>query len=90
MLIFQIAGFTCDCAVGFTGLLCDLDIDECEPSPCVHSPANGCSNLVGNFSCSCLQGYTGKDNMSRITRKPVFRVFNKVRHKPGCTATKDG
>ena len=29
-----------------------------------------------------LQGY-----MSLITRKPVFKVFDQVRHKPACTAT---
>ena len=25
--------------------------------------------------------------MSLVTRKPVFRVSNQVRHKPACTAT---
>ena len=29
------------------------------------------------------------DYMSLIVRKPVFGVFDKVRHKPGCTATAD-
>ena len=28
--------------------------------------------------------------MSRIMRKPVFGVYDQVRHKPGCTATEDG
>ena len=27
---------------------------------------------------------------SLFARKPVFRVFDKVQHKPGCTATDDG
>ena len=30
------------------------------------------------------------NSMSGIMRKPVFRVSNQVRHKPGCTATEDG
>ena len=28
--------------------------------------------------------------MSLVVRKPVFRVSDLVRHKPGCTATEDG
>ena len=28
--------------------------------------------------------------LSCVVRKPGFRVSNQVRHKPGCTATKDG
>ena len=31
-----------------------------------------------------------KDKMSLVVRKPVFGVSDQVRHKPGCTATKDG
>ena len=33
--------------------------------------------------CSCL-------HMSLIVRKPVFGVFDQVRHKRGCTTTEDG
>ena len=29
-------------------------------------------------------------NTSLVLRKPVFGVFDQVRHKPGCTATEDG
>ena len=28
--------------------------------------------------------------MSLVVRKPVFGVFDQVRHKPGCTTTEDG
>ena len=30
------------------------------------------------------------NHMSLVLRKPVFGVFDQVRHKPGCTATEDG
>ena len=33
---------------------------------------------------------SGEYNMSLVVRKPVFGVSDQVRHKPGCTATKDG
>ena len=29
-------------------------------------------------------------SLSRVMRKPVFRVFNQVRQKHDCTATEDG
>ena len=29
-------------------------------------------------------------HLSLVLRKPVFRVSDQVRHKPGCTATEDG
>ena len=29
-------------------------------------------------------------HLSRKARKPVFRVSEQIRHKPGCTATEDG
>ena len=28
--------------------------------------------------------------MSLVVRRPVFRVSDQVRHKPGCTVTEDG
>ena len=28
--------------------------------------------------------------MSLVVRKPVFGIFDQVRHKPGCTAIEDG
>lgn len=31
----------------------NLDIDECEISPC----DGGCKNSVGSFSCTCEEGY---------------------------------
>ncbi|XP_060103362.1 protocadherin Fat 4 [Heteronotia binoei] len=49
--------FTCKCMGGYDGTLCEVDIDECLPSPC-HNGGT-CQNLVGGFSCSCPNGFTG-------------------------------
>nr|XP_056711917.1 protocadherin Fat 4 [Euleptes europaea] len=49
--------FTCRCMAGYDGTLCEVDIDECLPSPC-HNGGT-CQNLVGGFSCSCSIGFTG-------------------------------
>ena len=35
------------------------DSDECQGSPCVN--AVSCKNLVGDYRCQCMEGWTGKN-----------------------------
>uniref|UniRef100_A0A8D0CWR8 FAT atypical cadherin 4 n=1 Tax=Sander lucioperca TaxID=283035 RepID=A0A8D0CWR8_SANLU len=49
--------YACSCRPGYTGALCETDINECQPSPC-HNGGT-CHNLVGGFSCTCPEGFTG-------------------------------
>ena len=48
---------TCSCDLGFTGPVCDQDIDECLADPCDVNAT--CTNSPGSFSCACNSGYTG-------------------------------
>ncbi|KAM3956609.1 LOW QUALITY PROTEIN: cell polarity complex component crumbs [Aphomia sociella] len=50
--------FRCQCPPGYTGRLCDVDIDECTRSPKICN--NGvCVNSPGSYQCYCRPGYTG-------------------------------
>nr|XP_033468371.1 protein delta homolog 2 [Epinephelus lanceolatus] len=52
------AELVCRCLVGFTGLHCETDVDDCLMKPC----ANGatCLDGVNRFSCICPDGFTGR------------------------------
>ena len=45
-------------------------------------------NVTGIVIVSC--DLYGENSLSLVVRKPVFGVFDQVRHKPGCTVIEDG
>ncbi|XP_044135402.1 aggrecan core protein isoform X1 [Bufo gargarizans] len=47
----------CLCPPGYGGDSCDIDIDECLPSPCVNGAT--CVDGIDSFKCLCLPSYGG-------------------------------
>ena len=45
--------FQCECDPGFTGTLCDVDVNECASNPC---QMGICEDLEGEFNCKCHPG----------------------------------
>jgi len=36
-----------------------LDVDDCLSAPCVNGGT--CADMLNDFTCVCVEGYTGKD-----------------------------
>ncbi|CAG2206870.1 Sushi, nidogen and EGF-like domain-containing protein 1 [Mytilus edulis] len=49
----------CNCLSGFTGKLCETDVNKCRSSPCQHH--GSCLNVPNDYQCHCMAGFTGHD-----------------------------
>eukprot|EP00057_Strongylocentrotus_purpuratus_P011936 XP_011666410.1 PREDICTED: latent-transforming growth factor beta-binding protein 4-like [Strongylocentrotus purpuratus] len=47
----------CKCVNGFTGSMCENDIDDCILDPCENG--GSCTDEVNAYTCACVPGYTG-------------------------------
>ncbi|XP_071138695.1 uncharacterized protein [Mytilus edulis] len=49
---------TCFCSPGFTGHICETEINECESNPCQNQ--GSCKDHMLGYTCTCSAEYTGK------------------------------
>ena len=55
----MVNSFRCLCVPGFTGSLCQTNVDDCLTKPC--SNGGQCHDLVNDYRCTCKPGFAGKD-----------------------------
>ncbi|PIK49767.1 hypothetical protein BSL78_13354 [Apostichopus japonicus] len=70
------AGFKCLCSSGWTGQLCEDNLDDCESAPCQHEGT--CVDLVGGFDCLCTkqwQGPTCQFDADECMGQPCVHAF---------------
>ncbi|CAH1256440.1 NOTCH2 [Branchiostoma lanceolatum] len=53
----RLNSFTCQCAPGYNGTLCETNVNECSSAPCQNDAT--CQDGVNSFTCQCVPGYTG-------------------------------
>eukprot|EP00058_Branchiostoma_floridae_P002319 XP_002587807.1 hypothetical protein BRAFLDRAFT_92256 [Branchiostoma floridae] len=49
--------YTCSCPTGYTGESCEIEINECDATPCLNGGT--CTDEIGTFTCECPPGYHG-------------------------------
>ena len=47
----------CHCVTGYTGLQCEININECASNPCVNHAT--CVDALNSYICKCSPGFTG-------------------------------
>ncbi|XP_072027809.1 uncharacterized protein [Amphiura filiformis] len=52
------ASYTCACTAGYTGVHCQIEINECDPNPCMNDGL--CQDELNGFTCYCDAGITGR------------------------------
>lgn len=51
------AHMECTCKNGYTGRLCDVNINDCGSNSCVNGK---CIDDIASYRCDCKKGYYGK------------------------------
>ena len=74
----QVDGYVCICDAGYDGTLCDNNIDDCSPNPCLNG--GSCTDGVNSFTCSCAAGYEGDTCGTGRRVQSIAKPISKIEH----------
>lgn len=74
-----ISSYRCDCEPGWVGKNCDLDRNDCLPSPCQN--AGTCIDQLNGFTCKCRQGFRGR-RVAHNTVTPDYSFWITIVYHP--------
>jgi hypothetical protein len=66
-------GGRCVCQPGFSGVTCNVELNECASNPCRNGGT--CTDLVNGYVCSCVNGFNGptcQTNINDCSPNPCF------------------
>lgn len=75
---YFLCSYRCDCEPGWVGKNCDIDRNDCLPSPCQN--AGTCIDQLNGFTCKCRQGFRGKPwwrrrlNSANVNPEPLLTL----------------
>ena len=71
----QVGSYSCLCPIGWTGHLCEVNINECSfPLSC--HPNATCIDLPGSHQCVCPSWLTGSHCLTAIDQCETFPCLN--------------
>lgn len=77
-----IPSFRCKCPIGFSASLCEIsEHNACDSGPCQNGGACRLKSLQ-DYTCSCVQGYSGKTLFQNLLFNPIFEVSKTALVKP--------
>ena len=69
MILYYALILICKFVLGYTGVHCETNIDECQSNPCQNNAI--CTDLINGYRCLCMVGYEGTN-----CEKPVDQCYN--------------